>query len=56
MQEELVVGFGKETRLAVVSALDDVDGQPGHLQALTAWHGISNGYRVLRDDACRESA
>jgi hypothetical protein len=38
IQEETIVVLGKEARLPVVSALDDVHRQSSGLKAWLAWH------------------
>ena len=41
IQEKAVVLLSEETGLTIVPALNDMDRQPGHLQALTTGHGTT---------------
>ena len=50
MKEKPVIRLGKETRLAVVAALDDVDRQTRYRQASTSRHSATNGCLELQDD------
>ena len=50
MKKILVIRLGKETRLAVIAALDDVDRQTRYRQASTSRHSATNGCLELQDD------
>jgi len=50
----LTTCLGVEARLAVVAALDDVNGQPGYPLPLTPCHAGLNACRPGRDDSSLE--
>ena len=41
MKKKLIIHLGKETRLAVVSPLDNMNGQARDLQSPASWHATS---------------
>jgi hypothetical protein len=51
MKEKPVIRLGKETRLAVIATLDDVDGKSRYLQALASCHAAFNGHPWQHDDS-----